>query len=1081
MNHKWISPTVADGTLYTAFFEAMPGNHMLLQANPPHYTILAVTPQRQIDVGLTKEAVMGKPLFIMHPGNSTDPTDNGVSNLRSSLEHVMRYRELHHLPVQRYDLPNADGTFSEKYWSASNSPVLNEEGEVAYIIHSAEDITAQVKAEKKEEAHRELQKAYNKIEESSAQLKAVVEQTPAPTLVLRGDELRIELINRPMLQMIGRDEEVIGQPLLAIMPELKGQYAWEQAQGVYREGLSFDQDEALVRHNRTGVMQDFYYKVAYRPLKEDDQITGMIQVALDVTEQVMSRKALEESKAQLAFAIDATELGVWDYNPITNKFSANDRMRGWFGLQQNEEFDLALGIAGIEESDRQRVAEAIQKASTWGGGDYDIEYTIINPQTGQRRIVRAKGKATFGEDKLADRFNGTLQDVTVQAGARRRIEESEQKLQLALSAGNMGTFVWHPQEDQGEPDERMLNLFGISKSSKLNLAEALGSIIHPDDGLRYAEEVKAAINLSGNGVLHSEFRITHPDQTVHWIAIHGQTYFDAETKAPVRMSGMATDITRQVEARKKLEESESRFRNLVRDASVAIVVLTGTEMITEVVNEAFGKLIGRTPEELLEKPLFTLIPETEAYYRPICEKVRQTGEPVYLRDSPYTVVADEKQIDGFLHLTYQPYRDAQRNILGVMILCQDVTESVKARKALEQSELRFRNLVEEATVATAVLEGPEWVLTLVNDQMLNIWQRSRSIIGIKLLQFMPELIGQPFPDLLKGVYTSGSTYSDQDALVTLNRNGVMEDVYMDFSYKALRNSAGEVYAILVAAADVTERYTSTRKLEESEARYKILSQTLEDQVNERTKELEKANQVLQDTNKELQRSNAHLEEFAHAASHDLKEPVRKIHYFTQHLKEQLGGGFKEAEAKSFNRIENATERMGNLIDDLLLYSHVSQRPHETESVDLNEKIKRVLEDLELDIQEKGAVINVATLPVVKGYRRQLQQLFQNLLSNALKYSKTDVAPQISITAGSTEMNGKDYHLIKVQDNGIGFPQEYDEKIFQMFSRLHSKNEYNGTGVGLSIVKKVIENHHGHIKVESAPGKGSTFSVLLPVE
>lgn len=491
-------------------------------------------------------------------------------------------------------------------------------------------------------------------------------------------------------------------------------------------------------------------------------------------------------------------------------------------------------------------------------------------------------------------------------------------------------------------------------------------------------------------------------------------------------------------------------------------------------------MIGRSPEEVLNKPLFSIIPETETYYRPICEKVRQTGEPVYLYDSPYTVFADGKQIDGFLHLTYQAYRDQGRNILGVMILCQDVTESVRAKKALEQSEARFRNLIEEATVAMALLEGPEWLLTLVNDQMLNIWQRSRSIIGVKLLQFMPELIGQPFPNLLKGVYTSGITYSDHDALVTLNRNGVMEDVYMDFSYKALRNSDGEVYAILVAAADVTERYTSTRKLEESEARYKILSQTLEDQVNERTRELEKANHILQDTNKELHRSNANLEEFAHAASHDLKEPVRKITLFTHQLKDQLLANLTEPGLRSFGRIENATQRMGNLIDDLLLYSHVSQRPHQAEAVDIAERVTQVLEDLELDIQEKNAVITVGTLPEVQGYKRQLQQLFQNLIGNALKYSKAGERPRIEISAAEAEENKTRYNVISVKDNGIGFAQEYADKIFQMFARLHGKQEYSGTGVGLSIVKKAVENHKGFIRVQSEVGVGSVFEIYLPI-
>ncbi|RYE38725.1 MAG: PAS domain-containing sensor histidine kinase, partial [Sphingobacteriales bacterium] len=267
--------------------------------------------------------------------------------------------------------------------------------------------------------------------------------------------------------------------------------------------------------------------------------------------------------------------------------------------------------------------------------------------------------------------------------------------------------------------------------------------------------------------------------------------------------------------------------------------------------------------------------------------------------------------------------------------------------------------------------------------------------------------------------------------------------------------------------DITEKVTAIRKIEEL--------------VEERTKELAHANETLQNINKELQRSNQNLEEFAHAASHDLKEPVRKIHFFTHQLKVQLSTHLKEDQARAFNRIENATERMGNLIDDLLLYSHVSQRPHETERIDLNQKVKNVLEDLELDIEEKKAIIQVDTLPVVNGYRRQLQQLFQNLISNALKYSKADVAPRIEISTKKVTENGKPYHLVAIKDNGIGFDPAYADKIFQMFTRLHGKSEYNGTGVGLSIVKKVVQNHHGFITVESSPGVGSTFSVLLPAD
>jgi signal transduction histidine kinase len=254
--------------------------------------------------------------------------------------------------------------------------------------------------------------------------------------------------------------------------------------------------------------------------------------------------------------------------------------------------------------------------------------------------------------------------------------------------------------------------------------------------------------------------------------------------------------------------------------------------------------------------------------------------------------------------------------------------------------------------------------------------------------------------------------------------------------------------------------------------------------------LKKAEFQLQKYIDELKRSNQNLEEFAHAASHDLKEPIRKIHFFTERLKDQLSDRLNENEKFTFTRIENASQRMGALIDDLLLYSHVNLHPPEKENVDLNEKVSKVLEDLELDIQQKKAIIKVDKLPVVKGHRRQLQQLFQNLIGNALKYSKPGIPPEIFISA--TRVSGKEagldseieankpFHLIEVRDNGIGFEQTESERIFQMFQRLHGNTEYRGTGVGLSIARKVAENHYGKIVAFSEPGKGASFKVFLPM-
>jgi signal transduction histidine kinase len=265
---------------------------------------------------------------------------------------------------------------------------------------------------------------------------------------------------------------------------------------------------------------------------------------------------------------------------------------------------------------------------------------------------------------------------------------------------------------------------------------------------------------------------------------------------------------------------------------------------------------------------------------------------------------------------------------------------------------------------------------------------------------------------------------------------------------------------------------------------KLFEQELNKQVQQKTIEL-------QNKNAELERSNHKLEEFAHAASHDLKEPIRKVHFFTNQLKDQLLDRLSHMERASFQRIENATQRMNLLVDDLLQYSHITHvESHQKEWIDLNEKLQKVLEDLELDIEQKNAVIEVKQLPPIFGYTRQLQQLFQNLISNALKYSKQNIRPHIVIKAKKLDKkdvpgklpknaNADHYLLITVSDNGIGFEQEYAERIFQMFQRLHGKNEYGGTGVGLAIALKVAENHDGTIVAESTPGKGSDFKIFLP--
>ncbi len=240
----------------------------------------------------------------------------------------------------------------------------------------------------------------------------------------------------------------------------------------------------------------------------------------------------------------------------------------------------------------------------------------------------------------------------------------------------------------------------------------------------------------------------------------------------------------------------------------------------------------------------------------------------------------------------------------------------------------------------------------------------------------------------------------------------------------------------------------------------------------------------------LNRSNAELEQFAYVASHDLQEPLRKIRAFSSKLMLRHSAALSEEGQELLQKSEHSAGRMQTLIDDLLNFSRLIKPPEVPVRTDLNQVVHDVLNDLWEDIQVKGARVQVDPLPILEAQPTQFRQLFQNLLSNALKFSRSDVSPVIDIDyqqikgsempQGLGHLQALDYHRIAVSDNGIGFEPQYVEKIFVIFQRLHGRLEYSGTGIGLAICKRVVTNHRGFIDAQSTPGEGSTFLIYLPV-
>ena len=240
-----------------------------------------------------------------------------------------------------------------------------------------------------------------------------------------------------------------------------------------------------------------------------------------------------------------------------------------------------------------------------------------------------------------------------------------------------------------------------------------------------------------------------------------------------------------------------------------------------------------------------------------------------------------------------------------------------------------------------------------------------------------------------------------------------------------------------------------------------------------------ASLLLKERTDNLQRSNRELEEFAAVASHDLQEPLRKITAFGERLRANHAQSLDVQGLDFLRRMENATARMQTLIQDLLDYSRVTTRPNPFVSADLRELAREALSDLEGELAETGGQVTIEPLPRAEVDPSQMRRVFQNLISNALKYHGQD-PPQVWLSGRVAFENGQEQAVISVRDNGIGFEDRYSERIFQPFQRLHGRNKYKGTGIGLAIVKKSVERHGGHVEAQGVPGQGSTFVITIPV-
>jgi two-component system sensor kinase FixL len=510
-----------------------------------------------------------------------------------------------------------------------------------------------------------------------------------------------------------------------------------------------------------------------------------------------------------------------------------------------------------------------------------------------------------------------------------------------------------------------------------------------------------------------------------------------------------SELEKLQEDKKKYEEELNRtkamFEGLFEYAPDGILVVNSEGRIVRVNNQV-ERLFGYSRSELVDKQLEVLLPE-RFRERHVEHRRKYMAQP---RTRPMGVELElyGKRKDGSeFHVDIALGPLQMEDELLVMAVIRDFTE----QKLLEESRLR------EMLISDAAITGMQGIFCLIDEQGHFLrWNKnleqasgfsaeeiskmhSRELFSGKHMQIMG--------GKANGVSSKGRFVSEVDLVSKDGRK-------TPYLLTGLRIEMNRQQWTVGIGLDITERKLMEENLRKAR-------DELELRVQARTAELE--------------RRNRELQEFVFVASHDLKEPLRKIQTFGSLLEAKAADRLKDEERDYVARMNGAVNRMQELLDALLRYSRVDTNGQEFRRAKLDDVVRDAVTDLEAAIRKIEAHVEIDRLPTVMGDPSQLRHLFKNLIANSLKYHRPGVKTVIRIYG--EENNGR--CKISVEDNGIGFDQDYLEKIFQPFQRLHGRTEYPGTGVGLAICKKIAERHHGAITAKSTPGKGSTFIVTLP--
>jgi len=646
---------------------------------------------------------------------------------------------------------------------------------------------------------------------------------------------------------------------------------------------------------------------------------------------------------------------------------------------------------------------------------------------------------------------------------------SEQRFARAVVAANTGIWDWDLESGQVYLSPLWKRLLGYADTELGNQFAEWATRLHPQD----EQAFYAALNAeSATGAIELEHRLRHKDGSWHWFRMRATTLRDASGQLQ-RITGAHEDITeaRQIaevqhflsqvsatEGGEDFLQSLTRFLASTLDLDYVVIarMLTDGQSASSETFFHAGNFLDNIRYSLVGTPCSDLAATDFCYFPSgICALYPEAQNlasfkaesfiGITLRDTRHRVIG---LVTGFGPRPLAEPQRVERTLRLVALRAAEELERRLADEALNRSETRFRTLFDH---------GGDMVFILDTNGLLDCNQATLDGFGGLT---KPQLLGLHPSALSPAKQADGS---DSQAAADAHIAAALATGGQRFEWIHQRLDNGEEFPVEVVLTAMTLDGQP------------ILQAVVRDISERRRVELQ-----LQQTLTDLDARNRELQDFAFVASHDLQEPLRKIRTFADRLLTLPDQPFSDKAKDYLERSSHAAARMQNLIDDLLAYSRVGSAQLLAEPVDLGSVLQGVIDDLSASIEASAAQITVGPLPTIDGDASQLRQLLQNLLSNALKFHAPGQRPEIQISASKVRHRGDVTRWqLRIQDDGIGFAAEYAESIFAPFKRLHSREQFPGTGIGLAIVRRIVDRHHGEIRASSEPGHGATFTLILP--